>query len=170
MKPIRGWGRLQDTADGLDPKLLAALVDEGLQDLMQRSSSAWAKTQWAASGFRWALRISRAKSLMHRRDVNGRPSRRMPCPMLQRLANGRSHGPQATVQDSFRLNFPELEPPREPGRVMLRCMAPLRNPPKIIGCPNWSGIVSAAAFHVLHRAIRCFHDLNTRKRTDVAAQ
>ena len=67
MKPVRGWGNLQDAADRLDPKLLAVLVDEGLQDLMRRSSSAWAKN--ALASFRISLarrssRFSRSRSLM----------------------------------------------------------------------------------------------------------
>lgn len=61
------WGNLQDAADRLDPKLLAVLVDEILQDLMQRSSSAWAKN--ALDNFRISLalrssRFSRSRSLM----------------------------------------------------------------------------------------------------------
>jgi len=40
MAPVRRWGDSQDAADRLDPTLLAVLVDECLQDLMRRSSSA----------------------------------------------------------------------------------------------------------------------------------
>ena len=67
MAPIRRWGDLQDTADRLDPKLRAVLIDEGLQDLMRRSSSAWAKNALASFRISLALRssrFSRSRSLM----------------------------------------------------------------------------------------------------------
>ena len=78
MKPIRGWGDLQDTADRLDPKLLAVLVDEGLQDLMRRSSSAWAKNALASFKISLALRssrFSRSRSLMRWASAVETPSR-----------------------------------------------------------------------------------------------
>ena len=67
MVPVGRWGDLQNTADRLDPKLLPVLIDEVLQDLMRRSSSAWAKN--AVASFRISLalhssRTSRSKSLM----------------------------------------------------------------------------------------------------------
>ena len=43
MTPVRRRGDLHGATDRLDPELLAMLVDEGLQDLMRRSSFAWAK-------------------------------------------------------------------------------------------------------------------------------
>lgn len=43
MTSVTRRGNLQDLADRLDPKGVAMLIDEGLQDLNRRSSSAWAK-------------------------------------------------------------------------------------------------------------------------------
>jgi hypothetical protein len=59
MAPVRRRGDLQDATDRLDPELLAMLVDEGLQDLMRRSSSAWAKNALASFRISLALRSSR---------------------------------------------------------------------------------------------------------------
>lgn len=59
MEPIRRRGDLQDAADRLGPEPLAMPVDEGLQDLMWRSSSAWAKNALANFRISLALRSSR---------------------------------------------------------------------------------------------------------------
>jgi len=78
MEPVRGWGDLQDTADRLDPKLLAMMVDEVLQDLMRRSSSAWAKNALASFSISLALRssrFSRSRSLIRWASAVETPSR-----------------------------------------------------------------------------------------------
>ena len=59
MAPVRRRGDLHDAADRLDPKALVMLVDEALQDLMRRSSSAWAKNALASLRISLALRSSR---------------------------------------------------------------------------------------------------------------
>ena len=59
MAPIRRQGDLQNATDRLDPELLAMPVDKGLQDLMRRSSSAWAKNALASFRISLALRSSR---------------------------------------------------------------------------------------------------------------
>ena len=76
--PVRRWGDLQDAADRLDPKLLAVLIDERLQDLMRRSSSAWAKNALASFRISLALRssrFSRSSSLIRWASAVETPSR-----------------------------------------------------------------------------------------------
>src|SRR3990167_5284095 len=56
--PVRRRGDLQHAADRLDPEFLAMPVDERIQDLMRRSSSAWAKNALASFRISLALRSS----------------------------------------------------------------------------------------------------------------
>src|SRR5690606_31805394 len=59
MPAVTGRGDLQDTADRLDPKTVTMLIDECPQDLVRRSSSAWAKYALARRRISLALRSSR---------------------------------------------------------------------------------------------------------------
>ena len=66
MSSICRRGNLQYLAERLDPEGLAMLVDEVLQDLSRRSSSAWAKNALASFNISLALRnslTSRSRSL-----------------------------------------------------------------------------------------------------------
>ncbi|NVM90098.1 hypothetical protein FHT32_003755 [Variovorax sp. SG517] len=58
MPSICRWGDLQDLAERLDPEGIAMLVDEVLQDLSRRSSSAWAKNALASFSISSAQRSS----------------------------------------------------------------------------------------------------------------
>lgn len=58
MPSICRWGDLQDLAERLDPEGIAMLVDEVLQDLSRRSSSAWAKNALASFNISLARRSS----------------------------------------------------------------------------------------------------------------
>ena len=64
MAPISRRGDLQYLADRLDPVGIAMLVDEVLQDLSRRSSSAWAKN--ALASFR--ISLARRSSLTSRSE------------------------------------------------------------------------------------------------------
>ena len=56
---VTGRGDLQDTADRLDPETVTMLIDKCPQDLVRRSSSAWAKYALARRRISLALRSSR---------------------------------------------------------------------------------------------------------------
>lgn len=62
MSSICRWGDLQDLAERLDPEGIAMLVDEVLQDLSRRSSSAWAKNALAS----FSISLARRSSLFSR--------------------------------------------------------------------------------------------------------
>jgi len=53
MTSVARRGDLQYLADRLDPVDITALINEIVQDLSRRSSSAWAKTRWPASESHW---------------------------------------------------------------------------------------------------------------------
>src|SRR5258708_39155356 len=65
MAPVARRGNPRDLADRLDPEGVALLIDEGLQDLRRRSSSAWAKN--ALASFRMSL--ARRSSLTSRSNA-----------------------------------------------------------------------------------------------------
>jgi len=78
MSPVARRGNLQNLANWLDPECVAMLVDEALQDLSRRSSSAWAKNALATFKISLALRsslFSRSSSLIRSRSMLVRPSR-----------------------------------------------------------------------------------------------
>ena len=62
MTSIRRRGDLQDLAERLDPIGIAVLIDELLQDLSGRSSSAWAKNALAS----FIISLARRSSLTSR--------------------------------------------------------------------------------------------------------
>jgi len=51
MLPVTGRGDPQDAADRLDPETVTMLINKGPQDLVRRSSSAWAKYARARQDF-----------------------------------------------------------------------------------------------------------------------
>lgn len=78
MASVTRRGNLQDLADWLDPKGIAMLVDEGLQDFKRRSSSAWAKNALASLRISLARRsslTSRSRALRRSRSPVVTPSR-----------------------------------------------------------------------------------------------
>ncbi|CAG9266242.1 hypothetical protein BDI4_970025 [Burkholderia diffusa] len=85
MASVARRGNPQNLADRLDPEGVAMLIDEGLQDLNRRSSSAWAKNALASlriSLVRRSAFTSRSKALMRSRSAvlrhhvpHGRPPR-----------------------------------------------------------------------------------------------
>ena len=78
MASVARRGDPQDLADRLDPEGVAMLIDEGLQDLKRRSSSAWAKNALATLRISLARRnslTSRSKALRRSRSSVVTPSR-----------------------------------------------------------------------------------------------
>ena len=78
MKSVTRRGNLQRFANGLDPKGVTVLIDKGPQDLIRRSSSAWAKNALANFKISLALRnsrFSRSKALSCSRSLVVTPSR-----------------------------------------------------------------------------------------------
>ena len=78
MSSISRRGNLQDLAERLDPEGIAMLVDEVLQDLSRRSSSAWAKNALASFNISLARRsslFSRSSSLTRWASAVVTPSR-----------------------------------------------------------------------------------------------
>ncbi|GEM_PF-1530933 len=75
---VTGRGDLQDTADRLDPETVTMLIDKCPQDLVRRSSSAWAKYALARRRISLALRnsrFSRSRALMRSRSSVVGPGR-----------------------------------------------------------------------------------------------
>src|SRR5690606_4220542 len=78
MLAVTGRGDLQDTADRLDPETVTVLIDKCPQDLVRRSSSAWAKYALARRRISLALRnsrFSRSRALMRSRSSVVAPGR-----------------------------------------------------------------------------------------------
>jgi len=68
---VTGRGDLQHAADRLDPETVTMLIDKRPQDLVRRSSSAWAKYALARRNISFALRssrFSRSRALMRSRS------------------------------------------------------------------------------------------------------
>ncbi|MDT4844035.1 hypothetical protein FQZ97_779750 [compost metagenome] len=75
---VTGRGDLQDAADRLDPETVTMLIDKCPQDLVRRSSSAWAKYALARRRISLALRssrFSRSRALMRSRSSVVGPGR-----------------------------------------------------------------------------------------------
>lgn len=92
MSSISPRGDLQDLPERLDPEGLAMLVDEVLQDLSRRSSSAWAKNALASFNISLALHnslTSRSRSLTRWASLVVTPSR-TPASTSDRLAHSLS--------------------------------------------------------------------------------
>ncbi len=78
MAPVTRRGNPQDLADRLDPEGVAMLIDEGFQDLIRRSSSAWAKNALASLRISLVLRnslFSRSSVFRRSRSLVVRPAR-----------------------------------------------------------------------------------------------
>ncbi len=78
MPAVTRRGDLQDAADRLDPETVTMLIDKCLQDLVRRSSSAWAKYALARRRISLALRnsrFSRSRALMRSRSSVVGPGR-----------------------------------------------------------------------------------------------
>lgn len=78
MAPVTRRGNPQNLADRLDPECVAMLIDEGFQDLIRRSSSAWAKNALASLRISLVLRnslFSRSSAFRHSRTLVVRPAR-----------------------------------------------------------------------------------------------
>jgi len=74
MPTVTGRSDLQDTADRFDPETVTMLIDKGPQDLVLRSSSAWAKYALARRRISLALRssrFSRSRALIRSRSSLG---------------------------------------------------------------------------------------------------
>ena len=107
-------GDLQDTADRLDPETVTMLIDKCPQDLVRRSSSAWAKYALARRRIRWlcAARGSRAPGPLCARALRWSDQGAD----RHRSAGGESSHAGFALRSRFSAQWPQWPPTRRGSR------------------------------------------------------